>query len=220
MVSADDQKTREDRRVFFEAVLNSYVSDHIPQLLRNGLLQTTHEAGTNLSYLVNASQVMNDFYWEMRDSQIAPLVSPAENSDGTSSSRVHTQLFKILSGIELTVSHAYIFSYDVESELSDQQRSFESLLNAHFGFYVAVSFLHGWEGWKLILEPWINRLVSLEELNSEVSYKGYPMNILQEHLHLVAYSLSSSDLMVFSNAAWWRMLCLYLKAQQAPAGES
>ena len=183
--------------------MSRYEADGFPQRL------VSSEFGAESDYVLQrmegAASSLNRAYWAFRDHVLAPTVS----LDGTEAVRIN--VFKILSGKELATAHDYIWTLD-KDVLDEQEARFELYVNAHFGFYVAMAFTLAWD-WPKVrpsFESKFGQIVRLEDITDFTFNDDYPMNLLREHVTVIANSLRNTRSNAIHNATWWRAFSLFI----------
>jgi hypothetical protein len=178
-MSAAEKQKREKRFEEIKRVLENFA-----QLYKNN-------TGEELTYLPNAAESLNNWYWIRKETDIDPYMEPEKKDK-----ELKINSYKIISSLELSVVSL--------QPIQDEDENNQSKLNAELAWVMGLTFLIDWHD---LNANHVSAIVSNEDL------KIYGFKL--EHIAWLAKLDIQNSYPIFSNShTWWNLhttLELYLQ---------
>jgi hypothetical protein len=202
-IGVDTQKfdTVEEERLFLiKKAFAYFINTAIKKILTENKDVLTED---KISYLEidEAASIINRKYWNIRSNIIAPVLK-----DISSSNEVKIDLYKILSATEYATLLSNCIVYDDNDEKKSLLAS--RLLNGYLGFYIGVFLLYNWDNLSKYFPKAFDEIALNHKEKRGVADKI--MNVMDEHVAIISYSSTSTNLPIFINSTWWRSFCINL----------
>jgi hypothetical protein len=211
MSDLDKEKRKKERLEHFRKSLIDFQRTGLESLKTNLIVKFELEE-FQVNCFENSAELINNCYWSLVDIHVRPSIAESKNDDE------RIDIYKILSCIEYSIINQKPFIVtkkdneilDYNSESDQYYVIAESIINGTFAFECAFYFI---KSWQKILSELFNSEVHTNMLFyylEPIAERTTSMKILEEHIYVLSFSTSVSNYPVFTNATWWRSICLNL----------